>query len=403
MSTMRFTQPAPMGTASPAEVRELSDCCGRWSRSPESAQDHLSSSPLPMNRMDRKEFFGKLAPLDEERLRKALWNLYWRGSAAMRERIEAELDPDARAVRQRAASRSIDADSVLHEVQEFVALARSGAYIAGDRRVSRQERSRWRFTFQRLAGTARDALLGPDGIPAGAAAVEQLIDLAREAKDHEYFHSEDPVEAARFVVSDAVTLLWSRLMGEHGFAGFAERAAPQMIRWESRYGWTRTGYGATSEKEASLAEVVAGILRTPDMWVGFADHYLSALDLVARDDTAKTNRGWAGGKWDRDRRTAALSEWHDVLFGKLVGYGVEDRLDRLVHHAALGGPELTFLQARLAHQGDDLDGARRLVHQCLEQRPGDEVFLAFALEIGGPLPPRAQQVVEERAPARERG
>ena len=23
-----------------------------------------------------------------------LWNLYWRGSSAMRERIEAELDPD---------------------------------------------------------------------------------------------------------------------------------------------------------------------------------------------------------------------------------------------------------------------------------------------------------------------
>lgn len=357
---------------------------------------HLTSSASPMKRMDRKEFFGKLASLDEERLRKALWNLYWRGSAAMRERIETELDPDARAARQRGASRAVDADSVLHEVQEFVGLARSGAYIAGDRRVSRQERSRWRLTFQRLAGGARDALLGPDGFPAGAAAVEHLIDLARDAKDYDYFHSEDPVEAARFVVSDAVTLLWSRLMGEYGFTGFAERAAPQLIRWESRYGWTRTGYGPTSEKETSLAEVVAGILLTPDMWVGFADHYLGALDQVARDSTAKQNRGRAGAERDQDRRTAALSEWHDMLFGKMVGYGVEDRLDRLVHHAALGGPELTFLQARLAHQRGDVDGARRLVHQSLEKLPGHEGFLAFALEIGGPLPPRAQRVITER-------
>jgi hypothetical protein len=150
-----------------------------------------------MKRMDRKEFFGKLAPFDEERLRKALWNLYWRGSAAMRERIEAELDPEAQGHRQRTANRVVDPDSVLREVQEFVALAHSGAYIAGDRRVSRQERTRWRFTFQRLVADAREALLSPEGVPIGAAAVEQLIDLAREAKDYDYFHSDDPVEAAR--------------------------------------------------------------------------------------------------------------------------------------------------------------------------------------------------------------
>ncbi len=43
--------------------------------------------------MNREEFFGKLAGLDEERLKKALWNLYWRGNATLRERVEAELDP----------------------------------------------------------------------------------------------------------------------------------------------------------------------------------------------------------------------------------------------------------------------------------------------------------------------
>jgi hypothetical protein len=44
--------------------------------------------------MDRDQFFAKLAVLDEDRLKKVLWNLYWRGSAPMRERIEAQLDPD---------------------------------------------------------------------------------------------------------------------------------------------------------------------------------------------------------------------------------------------------------------------------------------------------------------------
>ena len=350
-----------------------------------------------MNRMDRKEFFGKLAPLDEERLRKALWNLYWRGSAGMRERIEAELDPDPQGRRQRPATKSVDPDWVLREVQDFAALARSGAYMAGDRRVSRQERSRWRFTFQRLVADAKGALLSREGVPAGAAAVEQLIDLAREAHDYDYFHSEDPVAAARFVVSDAVALLWSRLLDEYGFAGFAERVAPQLIRWESRYGWTRTGFGAISETETSLANVLASMLQTPNMWVGFADHYLSALDLVARNNTAKPKRDRPDAEWDRDRRTKALSEWHDMLFGKLVGYGVEDRLDRLTRHAALGGPELTFLQARLAHHRGDVDGARHLVHQSLEKLPGHQVFLDFAVEIGAPLPPRAGQVLKERS------
>jgi len=352
-----------------------------------------------MKRMDRKEFFGALAPLDDERLRKALWNLYWRGSAAMRERIEAELDPEAQGHRQRVENRVVDPDSVLREVQVFVALARSGAYIAGDRRVSRQERTRWRFTFQRLVADAREAMLSPGGVPLGAAAVEQLIDLAGEAKDYDYFHSEDPVEAARFVVSDAVALLWSRLISEYGFAGFAERAAPHLIRWESRHGWTRTGYGATSEKETSLARVLASILRTPDMWVGFADHYLSALDLFIPSGPAKPKRDLADAAWDRDRRTAALSEWHDMLFSRLAGYGVQDRLDRLIHHAALGGPELTFLQARRAHQRGDVDGARRLAHQSLAKLPGHGRFLDFAREIGAPLPPRARQVLVEKSPA----
>jgi len=47
----------------------------------------------------------------------------------------------------------------------------------------------------------------------------------------------------------------------HGFAVFAERAAPQLIRWESRWGWTRHGDDKVSEKETSLASVLARMLR----------------------------------------------------------------------------------------------------------------------------------------------
>jgi hypothetical protein len=35
----------------------------------------LRSSAVPTTRMDRKQFFGKLAKVDEEHLQKVLWNL----------------------------------------------------------------------------------------------------------------------------------------------------------------------------------------------------------------------------------------------------------------------------------------------------------------------------------------
>lgn len=355
---------------------------------------------MPMRRMNREQFFGRLATIDEERLKKALWNLYWRGSAAMRERIEAELDPDQPGSRQRAAKEPVDAEWVLSEVREFVALARSGAYMGGDRQVSPRERTRWRFTFQRLATDARAALRSDDidDVDAGAAAVEQLIDLACEMRDCYYFRSEDPVEAVRFVVSDAAALLWERLHDQYGFAAFAERAAPQLLRWESRYGWTRSGYGRISEKETQLADVLAQMLRVPDTWTGFADRYLDALDQVTRGTAASPNRAGRPGEWNRDQRTAALAQWHLLLLDKLAGSEAEDRLDRLTRHPALGGPELVFLQAQLAHRRGDVDGARSLVTTSLRKLPGHGDFLAFATEIGAPLPPIAQKIVNERSP-----
>jgi hypothetical protein len=317
---------------------------------------------MPIGRMNREQFFGKLAALDEQRLKKALWNLYWRGSAATRERIEAEIDPDQHDRGRRPSKEPADPQLLLGEVSEFVALARSGAYMAGDRRVSPRERTRWRLTFKRLVSDAQDGLRGQDAGVA-ATALEQLIDLACESRDYEYFHSEDPMEAAGFVVSDAVALLWATLQAHHGFAGFAERAAPQLVRWESRHGWTRSGWGRVSEKETSLASVLAQMLTAPTCGSGSPTATWTrwtASPVMPRPRA--TASGNPRGR-ERERRTADLAEWHRLLLDWLIGSEAEDRPDRLARHPALGGPELAFLKAWLAHQRGEVSSARDLVNE----------------------------------------
>lgn len=350
---------------------------------------------MPVKRMDRDQFFARLAPLDDEHLRKVLWNLYWRGSAPIRERIETELNPKE-SQRRRSMEDAVDPEWVLSDVTDFVTLARSGAYLAGDRRVNPRERTRWRFTFQQLRKEAEKALAAAD-VANGAAAMEQLIQLACDTGHYEYFRSEDPVEAARFVVSDAVELLWTRLLDQLGFAAFTERAAPQLARWESQYGWTRTGMGQVSEREVSLASIVGRMLRAPDAWVRFADSYLQALDDTARRDKAGSGRSSrsADGYLLR-QRSADLAEWHRLLLDRLFGSEAEDRLDRLARHPALAGPELLFFQAQLANRRGDLASARRLVHASLQELPGHAEFLEFAQEINAPLPPAAERLVAQR-------
>ena len=61
-------------------------------------------------------------------------------------------------------------------------------------------------------------------------------------------------------------------------------------------------------------------------------------------------------------------------------------LDRIVGHAALGGPEQTFLSARLAHRHGNTDVARDLTARCLRKLPGHKDFREFAAEIGATAP-----------------
>ena len=181
---------------------------------------------MAQGRLNRDQFFEKLAEMEATDVKKALWTLYWRGAAPLRERIEAIIDPQSKDVRDRALKTPPDPKLVLGEVTQFATLARSGSYLAGDRRVSRQERSRWRHTFRRLSEQAQDSLRGED-FETAAAAVGAMIDLACETRESDYFRSEDPLEAARFVVSDAVAVLWSRMREVQGVLSASPSGPPR--------------------------------------------------------------------------------------------------------------------------------------------------------------------------------
>lgn len=81
---------------------------------------------MTAHRMNRDQFFAKLAVLDEDGLRKALWTLYWRGSAPVRERIEEQLEPEGRRGGLRHDQSPADPAVVLGEVRDLVEPARSG-------------------------------------------------------------------------------------------------------------------------------------------------------------------------------------------------------------------------------------------------------------------------------------
>ncbi len=358
--------------------------------------------------MNREQFAAATAGLGEHELRTALWTIYWRGTAAVRERIEEILSPDPAGAARRSAPQAPDPDEVLAAVQEFTGLVRSGAYIAGSRAVRPKERSQWRFTFRRLLAQSRAALAAQDPSD-GEAALTEMIDLACQLRDYEYVRSEDPIEAAAVVVSDEIAVLWRHLMDHRGFAGFAAQAAEQFLRWESRYGWTRTGWGTISERESSLTDVLAGLLTVPDTWVTFTERYLQVLDSLtppppqpAPAPARGRDRSYQAQQRRREldqrvaRRAETMIDWHLMLLDRFAGTDDEALLDRLADHAAFGGPEQTYFRARLAQVRGNLPAARQLIHQALEQLPGHSGFLAFARETDTPLPPRARAVAASR-------
>jgi hypothetical protein len=355
---------------------------------------------MSANRMNRDEFYTAIAPCDDANLRKILWTLYWRGNAQLRERIEDELrSPEQPKVKPKKDLP--DPGTVQDEVTTFVRLARDGAYMAGDRRVHHTERSRWRLTFRRLAGDALAALHAEHPGPAQQA-VAEMVDLACDMKNYDCFHSDDPVEAAKFVVSDAVAALWESVLRHDGFAAFARRVPEQLIRWEAAYGWTRRGYGQVPDKETALGVPLARLLTTPDMWRTFAGSYLDELDAAGRADPGRPRTVY--GSFDetsyrRGERARDLAAWHEMLLDRFAGTPEDELLDRLAGSPALAGPELIFLRARIAERRGDVAQAATLVTECLKERPGDQEYLDFAVEVGAVLPPSARKIRAERAAA----
>ncbi|WP_454084229.1 hypothetical protein [Georgenia sp. Marseille-Q6866] len=108
-------------------------------------------------------------------------------------------------------------------------------------------------------------------------------------------------------------MLRSRYQHHHGFRGFAERAAPQLIRWESPHGWTRYGFGSVAEKKDTLATVMSGLLVLPDHWVSVTECCLAALDAAASADEVATMRHWRSRAAIRADRADSLAAWHLLL------------------------------------------------------------------------------------------
>ncbi len=348
--------------------------------------------------MNRNEFYGAMAPHDAARLRKILWTVYWRGNAALRERIQDELRPQDQP-KVKPKKELPDPIDVLAEVTTFVELAKDGAYMAGDRRVHHTERSKWRYTFRRLVADALAALAADDPAPARQA-LAKIVDLACDLKTYDYFHSDDPVEAAKFVVSEAVVALWESVLRHDGFAAFADCAPEQLIRWEADYGWTRRGDGQVAEKETPLAGPLARLLTTPDMWRTFAECYLEALEVAGRADPGRPRTVY--GTFDetsylRKKRADGLAAWHEMLLDRFAGTPEDELLDRLVASPALAGPELIFLRARIAERRGDVSHAAALVTKCLQEMPGRQAYLDLAVEVGAEVPPRAREIAAERA------
>jgi hypothetical protein len=112
-----------------------------------------------------------------------------------------------------------DPGAVLDDVTTFAALVKDGAYMAGDRRVHHTERSKRRRAGGTPRRRSRASTAGRRGDGRPCLRYEAL----------RLFHSDDPAEAAKFVVSDAVSMLWESVLRHDGFAAFTRRVPEQLI------------------------------------------------------------------------------------------------------------------------------------------------------------------------------
>ena len=239
----------------------------------------LDNRLMSAKRMNREQFFRAVSALDEDRLRKALWNLYWRGTANVRERIEVELASDGHGRppvprRRTPIQRWFGTTSTTS--YRWRDRARTWAGTGGCRRASA------RAGVSPSSGLRRKPRMrcGDEDSGPAASALEQLIDLACEAHDYDYFRSDDPWQQR---ASSCPT--WRRCCGRRRGNAMGSRRSPKPRR-RNWFGGSRAtagpvaAEGAVAAKETSLAVVLARMLRVADTWEGFAEQYVRALDEV---------------------------------------------------------------------------------------------------------------------------
>lgn len=178
-----------------------------------------------------------------------------------------------------------------------------------------------------------NTLLAQGDVEAGAEALEALLDVAVESSGFHYFRSEDPVAALNLVVSEQVEVLWRALLASAGLTGLARRAPGQLVRWESRGGWTVHGEKLVG-REVPLAQVLDGLLPAGDAWVTFGRAYVDLLDSLAAESRSSTKDKWTA-KSERSQRAFRLSGWHRLLAKRLAGTEAEDMVPRIARHPAL--------------------------------------------------------------------
>jgi hypothetical protein len=186
------------------------------------------------------------------------------------------------------------------------------------------------FHLQAAAAEAQDAL--GDQVPGRGVCGGQLIDLACEAHDYDNFRSGDPVAAAGFVVST-----WRRCCGHHGNA-MGSRRSPKQRRHRWFGGVATAGpVAARGASGASLAVVLARMLRVADTWEGFAG---STCGRWTKCRSAAHRRADYDVPLPGPSTTSALAEWHGFL---LEAWWTPRRSARQDRRSTLGGPEQTFL------------------------------------------------------------
>jgi hypothetical protein len=208
---------------------------------------------MARDRMDRDEFFKRLSRLDEERLEKTLWSLYRRGNAEVRQRIESQLE------RGPAAPPFGDELHVAKRGERLELRRVSGAtpplagatptlHLGTARRELPRQRRRWRLTVSRL-GQDTEVALQDDGREDRADEPVLLLELARDSREYELL-ADGSVDAPSVVVSDELSLLWSRPgIGLH-WAKLGRQAMPPPVRREPSDGSRQIGAGRPRNKAA---------------------------------------------------------------------------------------------------------------------------------------------------------